>query len=83
LRAFGCKAYAMTSDAQLKKNRLQRLAPKAWIGYLLGYRFSNNYRIWLFTENKIIIICNVIFDENKLNNGNCETFRDELLIMDT
>jgi hypothetical protein len=29
LRAFGCKAYAMTNDAQLKKNRLQRLAPKA------------------------------------------------------
>jgi hypothetical protein len=29
LRAFGCKAYAMTSDAQLKNNRLQRLAPRA------------------------------------------------------
>jgi hypothetical protein len=29
LRAFGCKVYAITSDAQLKKNRLQRLAFKA------------------------------------------------------
>jgi hypothetical protein len=83
LRAFGCKAYAITSDAQLKKNRLQRLALKAWIGYLLGYRSSNNYKIWLPTEDKIITIRNVIFDENELNNGNWETFRNELLTINT
>jgi hypothetical protein len=29
LVAFGCKAYAITSDAQLKKKRKWRLAPKA------------------------------------------------------
>ena len=45
LRAFGCKSYAMTSEAQQKVNRKMRLKPKGWIGFLVGYRSSNIYRI--------------------------------------
>ncbi|KAI7772911.1 hypothetical protein LA080_013431 [Diaporthe eres] len=45
LKVFGCKAYAMTSDAQLKKRRHQRLEPRAWISYLVGYQSSNIYWI--------------------------------------
>jgi hypothetical protein len=37
LRAYGCKAFAMTDDTHRGKSRLQRLDPKAWIGYLVGY----------------------------------------------
>jgi hypothetical protein len=43
LRAYGCKAFAMTTDALKKVNRLQRFNPKAWIGYLVGYDLTNVY----------------------------------------
>jgi hypothetical protein len=37
LKVYGCKAFAMTTDALTKSNRLHtRLNPKAWIGYLVG-----------------------------------------------
>src|SRR6202012_2242966 len=32
LRAYGCKAFAMTTDALKKAKRLRKLDPKAWIG---------------------------------------------------
>jgi hypothetical protein len=46
---------------------------------MIGYRSSNNYRIWLFTENKIIIIRDVIFNENEFLIGNFELFKNELI----
>ena len=45
LRAYGYKAFALTSDTLKKSNRLQRLNPKAWIRYLIGYSSTNIYRI--------------------------------------
>ena len=45
LRVFGCKAFALTTETLKKANRLQRLNPKAWIGYLVGYDSTNIYRI--------------------------------------
>jgi hypothetical protein len=81
--AFGCKTYAITSDAQLKKKRKWRLAPKAWIDYIIDYRSSNNYRIWLPIKNKIIIIRNIIFNENEFLIGNFELFKNELITINT
>jgi hypothetical protein len=81
--AFGCKAYAMISDAQLKKKRKWRLALKAWIGYIIGYRSSNNYRIWPFIENRIITIRNVIFNENEFPISDFKFFKNELMTIDT
>ena len=52
LRVYGCKAYAMTTEAMKKEKRLQRFNPKAWIGYLVGYRSSNIYRIWVPDEKR-------------------------------
>ena len=43
IRVYGCKAFAMTTDALKKANRLQRFNPKAWIGYLVGYNSTNVY----------------------------------------
>ena len=43
LGVFGCKAFAMTANALKKTNRLQRLNPKAWIGYLVRYNLTNVY----------------------------------------
>ena len=45
LRAYGCKAFAMTADAHERRNRRQKLNPKAWIGYLVGYNSTNIYRV--------------------------------------
>jgi hypothetical protein len=83
LVAYGCKAYAMTADAQLKRKRLWKLAPKAWISYMVGYRSSNNYRIWLPTENKIVTMRNVLFNEDEFCTGDLNLFKDELLTINT
>jgi hypothetical protein len=45
LRTYGCKAFAITDDTKRHKGRLQRLDLKAWIGYLVGYRSTNIFRI--------------------------------------
>ncbi|KAI7772858.1 hypothetical protein LA080_001633, partial [Diaporthe eres] len=72
----------MTSDAQLKKRRRQRLEPRAWIGYLVGYQSSNIYRIWIPSTGKIINTRDVIFNEHQVFDGNWEGFTDELLTTD-
>jgi hypothetical protein len=47
LKAYSCRAYAMTKDAQLKRKRLLKLNPRAYISYLVGYDSTNIYRIWV------------------------------------
>jgi len=78
LKTYGCKAFAMTPDAQQKKNRLKRLHPRVWIGYLVGYASSNIYRIWIPWKGKVIAIRDVIFDEARIFDGREETLRDEV-----
>jgi Reverse transcriptase (RNA-dependent DNA polymerase)/GAG-pre-integrase domain len=63
LRAYGCRAYAMTEDAQLKRRRLRKLDPRAYIGYLVGYSSTNIYRVWIPHQGKVISTRDVIFDE--------------------
>lgn len=63
LKAYGCKAFAMTAEAQLKLKRKQKLEPKAHIGYLVGYQSSNNFRVWIPHKNKVITTRDVIFNE--------------------
>jgi hypothetical protein len=63
LKAYGCKAFAMTAEAQLKLRRKQKLEPKAYIGYLVGYQSSNNFRIWIPHKNKVVTTRDVIFNE--------------------
>jgi hypothetical protein len=36
----------MTNDTMEKKDRLHKLKPNAWIGYLVGYESMNIYRVW-------------------------------------
>ncbi|KID81271.1 polyprotein [Metarhizium guizhouense ARSEF 977] len=64
LKAYGCKAFAMTADAQLKLHRKQKLEPRAHIGYLVGYQSSNIYKIWVPHKNKVILTRDVIFNES-------------------
>ena len=53
----------MILDTQLKKKRLNKLDPRAYIGYLIGYDFTNIYRIWILYKGIIISIRDVIFNE--------------------
>jgi hypothetical protein len=69
LKAYGCRAYAMTSDAQLKKKRLSKLDPRAHIGYLVGYNSTNIYRIWIPHKGIVISTRDVIFDEKTFFDG--------------
>ena len=43
LRAYSCRAYAITADAQLKQRQRMKLDPRAHIGYLVGYDSTNIY----------------------------------------
>jgi transposase InsO family protein len=78
LKAFGCRAYAMTPEAQLKKNRLRKLDPRAHIGYLVGYDSTNIYRIWIPEKGKVISTRDVIFDESLVFVGKDEPRRLKL-----
>lgn len=79
LKAYGCKAFAMTDDTHRGKSRLQRLDPKAWVGYLVGYRSSNIYRIWIPSLAKVISTRDVVFDEQTVFNGKTEDLMDNLM----
>lgn len=70
LKAYGCRAYAMTADAQRGRNKLQKLDPRAHVGYLVGYDSTNIYRVWIPHLGKVISTRDVIFDENTIFDGN-------------
>lgn len=61
LYVFGCRVYL------LRKNipRLEKLAPRAYIGYLVGYNSTNIYRIWIPSRDEVVRTRDVTFDETK------------------
>ena len=78
LRNYGCRAYAITADALKKENRLLKLNPNAWIGYLVRYESTNIYRVWNPKANKVIRTRDVTFDEDNLFDGDITKFKDDL-----
>jgi hypothetical protein len=83
LRAYGCKAFAMTDDTKRGKGRLQRFDPKAWIGYLVGYRSTNISRIWVPSMGKVISTRDVVFDEDTVYGGSHQEIMDNLMHITT
>jgi hypothetical protein len=75
---YGCKAYAMTTDAKLKNKRLQKLNPRANIGYLVGYDSTNIFRIWIPHRGEVISSRDVIFDEDEFFDGKKVDLNDNL-----
>jgi hypothetical protein len=69
----------MTDDMKRGKSRLQRLDLKAWIGYLVGYRSSNIFRIWVLTMAKVITTRDVVFDEDSIFTGDEKDIMDNLM----
>jgi hypothetical protein len=69
----------MTDDTQLGRFKLQKLDPKAWIGYLVGYRSSNIYRIWIPSTGRVISTRDVVFDEETVFDGSEKEIMDNLM----
>ncbi|KAI8662376.1 Reverse transcriptase Ty1/copia-type domain-containing protein [Fusarium sp. Ph1] len=68
LKAYGCIAYPMTTDAleHIKSNApVDKTGPKAHIGYLVGYRASTQFLIWVpsLRKTEVIVSANVGFNE--------------------
>uniref|UniRef100_A0A1Y1L2P0 Integrase catalytic domain-containing protein n=1 Tax=Photinus pyralis TaxID=7054 RepID=A0A1Y1L2P0_PHOPY len=78
LRVYGCKAFAMTKNAMAKRKRRQKLNPRAWIGYLVGYQSTNIYRIWNPWLGEVISTRDVIFNEDEYFHGDLEQLKDDI-----
>ncbi|KAF4471559.1 retrotransposon hobase [Fusarium albosuccineum] len=82
LRSYGCRADAMTSDAQLGRQRKRKLVPRAWLGILVGYTSSNSYRIWNPLRNEVFTTRDVVFDEHRHFDGSLAKLAEEIREMD-
>jgi hypothetical protein len=63
LKVYGCRAYVYTPEEVRKKERHYKLAPRAKIGYLVGYQSTNIYRIWMPQQEEVRPEKNVVFNE--------------------
>jgi hypothetical protein len=62
--AYGCRAYPLNRDREAGRRRRDfKVSPRGHIGYLVGYKASNIYRIWVPTLEQVITTRNVAFDE--------------------
>ena len=64
MHPFGCRAYAMIP----KIRRLDKILPRAQIGYLVDYDSINIFRVWILSLRKVIRIRNIRFNDNRLYN---------------
>jgi hypothetical protein len=55
---YGCRAYSFIKN----QPKLNRLEPRAHIGYLVGYDSTNVFRIWIPSQKTVISTRDVIFD---------------------
>jgi hypothetical protein len=79
LKVYGCKAFALTDDTHRGKFKLMRLDACAWIGYLVGYRSTNIFRIRIPALDKVITTRDVVFNENKVLDDKEQTLIDSLM----
>ena len=61
LRAYGCRVYVR--DTNIQKG--DKMEPRSYIGYLVGYDSSNIFRIWVPHRRTVIRARDVRFDETK------------------
>ena len=64
LRAFGCRAYALTREVKAKLQLKRKLKERAHIGYLIGYDSTTIFRIWVPSLDKVIRTRDVRFNES-------------------
>ena len=68
----------MTLDAQLKKKRLSKLDPRAYISYLISYNSTNIYRIQIPYKGIVISTRDVIFNKKTFFDGKREDILEDL-----
>ncbi|CEL02103.1 hypothetical protein ASPCAL03275 [Aspergillus calidoustus] len=74
LYTFGCRAYMRNQDLM----RTAKVAPRALIGYLVGYKASNIWQIWIPKQKKVEEARDVVFDESRLYDPT-EPFMEDLI----
>ena len=81
LRAYGCKAFTLIKSKGDPDypGKLRKLAPRAHIGYLVGYESTSIYRIWIPHKRKVISTRDVLFDENEFFDGKPIRMSEELM----
>ena len=58
---YGCRAYSFIKN----RSKLEKLEPRAHIGYLVGYDSTNVFRIWIPSQKTVILTRDVVFDITK------------------
>ena len=79
---YSYKTFTLTADTLVKRNRLSKLLPRAWIRYLVGYILINQFRIWLPIVNKVIIIKDIHFNKEYIFNGKFKTLQENIKIIE-
>lgn len=68
--AYGCRAYPLNRDRAARRNRRSfKILLRGHIRYLVGYRASNIYRIWVPSLDEVFTTRNVTFDEQRYFEG--------------
>lgn len=71
--AYGCRAYPLEKDRTAAIDRRSyKSRVRAHIGYLVGYRASNLYRVWIPQLEEVITTRDVTFDEEKFYSDNTD-----------
>ncbi|EAQ84318.1 hypothetical protein CHGG_10722 [Chaetomium globosum CBS 148.51] len=82
LKVYGCKAFALTRGSLKGTERTRKLAPRAWIGYLVGYDSSNIFRIWNPVTNQVVRTRDVVFNEEQVFSGSIDMIKNDLAQVD-
>jgi hypothetical protein len=61
IRVFGCRVYIYNHI----RNKLDKLDPKTYIGWLVSYESSNIWRIWILFLYRVILTKDIKFDETR------------------
>lgn len=61
LRTIGCKGYAKNYN----RKKGDKMEPRAYVGYLIGYESTNIWRVWLPEQKRVLRTRDVVFDESE------------------
>ena len=72
--------FIKSKDNPNKFGRLQKLVSRAYIGYLVGYKSTNIYKVWIFYKKKVMLARDVIFNEEVFFDGKPTKITTKLII---
>ena len=65
LKVYSYKCYALLKDKEIihKPKKSNKLTPRAFVGFLIGYNSSNIYRVWDPVKKEVKGYKDIIFNE--------------------